>query len=282
MVFLYDGAHLVLLCIPLPSLTGRVESTRGLPFAGNISENAAKWNKRWRESTHTPESKTPHSLMRFRYSFDNVPGNLFAPGASSQGPGRQEGQMSECLPFAGDVTETAAKWNQILWELFSPFPPQGSNPWAAHFPRNQIHSAPSAAVRSAPWRQQQYSRGVATLLSPKPPPPSPGPLFFVFVFPLPPAGFRPLGRPLSERSKPHRPAQGVVRCEVRVLLSALAESTRGLCSTRRLAFDGGREDRRDCPSDGLRCCSPSSRRIKECSSTNTTCPSSSPAFWRAR
>ena len=37
--FLYDGAHLVLLCIPLPSLTGRVESTTGLPFAGNISEN---------------------------------------------------------------------------------------------------------------------------------------------------------------------------------------------------------------------------------------------------
>ena len=191
MVFLYNGAHIVLLCIPLPSLTGRVESTRGLPFAGNISENAAKWNKRWRESTHTPESKTPHSLMRFRYSFDNVPGNLFAPGASSQGPGRQEGQLSECLPFAGDVTKTAAKWNEILWELFSPFPPQGSNPWAAHLPRNQIHSAPSAAVRSAPWRQQQYSRGVATLLSPKPGAPSPGPLFFVFGSPSRPQGSDP-------------------------------------------------------------------------------------------
>ena len=89
-----------------------------------------------------------------------------------------------------------------------PLPPTGLKPLGRPLleKSNTLRPVRCGAQRTlAARRQQQYSRGVATFLSPKPGPPSPGPLFFVFVFPLPPAGFRPLGRPLSERSKTYRP-----------------------------------------------------------------------------
>ena len=90
-----------------------------------------------------------------------------------------------------------------------PLPPTGLKPLGRPLleKSNTLRPVRCGAQRTlAARRQQQYSRGVATFLSPKPGPPSPGPLFFVFVFPLPPAGFRPLGRPLSERSKTDGPA----------------------------------------------------------------------------
>ena len=69
---------------------------------------------------------------------------------------------------------------------------------------HRICHRPAAAARAS----KTHFSGLGPVFEPPcQPPPRRGAvfLFFVFVFPLPPTGFKPLGRPLTERSKTLRP-----------------------------------------------------------------------------
>ena len=85
-----------------------------------------------------------------------------------------------------------------------PQPPQPPH-WSTR-PTGPVDHPADPPTHRAPHPHPTLALGLRTLGAPGPPP---GPCFPVFVFSRPPACCDPPGRPLNERSTPHRPMYGL-------------------------------------------------------------------------